>query len=352
MNIKHTLIGSAITLCRVTRIYRILCPFYRGSGVILAMHRVLPSAGRQRIGANSRIEITPDFLQELILFFRHIGYEIISLDHMHQRITSNEKGKRPFVCFTFDDGYSDIIEHALPIFERHNAPFAVYVITSFADQTALLWWYMIEDLLLNSKGRVEFTLNHRRHYIPTSTMEEKEAAYNLIRDMLMAIPQDQISLAVDAIFTPYGINAEDYKSQMLNWEQIMYLAHHPLATIGAHTLHHYNLKKLPLSQVRIEIQKSKRQIEQRTGVPVMHFAYPFGSRDEVAQREFAEVKACGFKTAVTIREGAIFPEHRSFMHCLPRIEITGRHQDITLVDMRRCGAVSLARNGLRRVITD
>ncbi len=352
MDIKHSLIDSAISLFRVTRIYRILCPLYRGSGVILAMHRVLPSSGRPRIEANSRIEITPDFLQELILFFRHIGYEIISLDDMHQRIISSEKGKAPFVCFTFDDGYSDIIEHALPIFERHNAPFTVYVIASFADQTALLWWYMIEDLLLNSKDRVEFTLNHRHYSIPTSTMEEKEAAYNLIRDMLMAIPQDQIYQAVDAIFTPYGIDAEDYKSQMLDWKQVMYLAHHPLATVGAHTLHHYNLKKLPLSQVRTEIQESKRQIEQRTGVSVMHFAYPFGSRDEVGQREFAEARACGFNTAVTIREGAIFPEHRAYMHCLPRIEITGRHQDITLVDMRRCGAVALARNGFRRIITD
>ncbi len=352
MNIKHSLVDSAIFLCRITRIYRILCPFYRGSGVILAMHRVLPSSKRPRIGANSRIEVTPDFLQEMILFFRHIGYEIISLDDMHQRITSNDKGKRPFVCFTFDDGYSDIIEHALPIFERHNVPFAVYIITSFADQTALLWWYMIEDLILGTADNIKFTLNHRHYSIPTSTFEDKEAAYNLIRDILMAIPQDHISQAADAIFTPYGIDAGDYKSQMLDWKQVMYLAHHPLATVGAHTLHHYNLKKLPLSQVRMEIQESKQKIEQRTGVRVMHFAYPFGSREEVGQREFAEVKACGFKTAVTIREGTIFPEHRSYMYCLPRIEITGRYQSITLVDMRRCGAVSLARNGLKRVITD
>ena len=34
---------------------------------------------------------------------------------------------RKFVCFTFDDGYRDNLEHAYPILKRHGVPFALYM---------------------------------------------------------------------------------------------------------------------------------------------------------------------------------------------------------------------------------
>ena len=348
---KHTIIRSVISLCRLTRAYRLLCPFFKGSGIILAMHRVVPDTGRPRILANSRIEVTPQFLESLILFFREKGYEIISLDEMHARVTANRKGP-PFVCFTFDDGYADIYDNVFPVFIRHNIPFAVYVVTSFADRAAVLWWYMLEDIILASSDKVELHLNNKDYLLKTATHEEKETAYNHVRDMLMSLPQDKLPDAVESLFSPLGIKAQDYGKAQMDWEQVAELARHPLATVGAHTVHHFNLKQLSPDQVRSEIKNSKRLIEERTGVPVHHFAYPFGSKAECGRREFDTARDCGFKTAVTVREGAIFPEHRDYMECLPRIEITGRHQDLTLVDMRRCGLISILRNGLRRVVTD
>ena len=44
--------------------------------------------------------------------------------------------RRPFACFTFDDGYRDNREHAYPVFKRLNLPFAIYIPTAYAEGRA------------------------------------------------------------------------------------------------------------------------------------------------------------------------------------------------------------------------
>ena len=347
--LKHRLLGTAIRLLKYTAAYRICRPFYSGMGIILALHRVVPQENQPRIKASSRIEITADFLMKLIEFFQGKGYEIISLDTLHARLTEKKQG-HPFVCFTFDDGYVDAHEIIYPIFKKYQAPFAVYVVTSFAERKAVLWWYMLESLVL-SHNSLEFTYRHQHHELDTSTHDKKEEAFSRIRNLFMDTPQETLTEEVETFFAPWTISAEDYAEQQMNWAQVIELSNDPLVTIGAHTIHHYNLRQLTAEQVRQEIEESKKILETKTGHPVHHFAYPFGSRTEAGAREFAIAAGCGFKTAVTIREGAVFPGHRDHLECLPRIEITGRYQDITLVDMRRCGAVSILRNGLKRIVT-
>ncbi len=348
---KHALIRTIIKFFRITRAYRILCPVYRGEGVILGMHRVVPASEKPRIAANSRIEITPEFLEELILFFRGTGYEIISLDQLYERLHGSKGAEKPFVCFTFDDGYADIYRTALPIFEKYDAPFAVYVVTTFADRSAVLWWYMLEDLVLNHDV-LDIRIRGRDYSFECAGHDRKEDVFNRIRSVLMELPQTELSSEVKALCAPFGILPEQYVSQLMSWKQVSELARHPLATVGAHTVHHYNLSMLATEdEVEREILDSKRLIENKTGMDVFHFAYPFGSREEVGMREIEVASRCGFHTAVTVREGAIFPGHKRYAEALPRIEITGRHQDITLVDMRRCGTVSLMRNGFNRLVT-
>ncbi|HEB50144.1 MAG TPA: polysaccharide deacetylase [Desulfobulbus sp.] len=335
---------------RVTRLHRLLCPFFRGMGLILVLHRVLPPTAGPRVMANARIEISPAFLDQLILFFRDRGYEIVSLDTVHERICRGSKGAAPFVCFTFDDGYADALEVVQPIFSRHRAPFAVYLVTGFPDRVLIPWWYMLEDLVLRH-DQVCFTWQERQHRYPTSTMEEREHAYTTIRQLLLAAPAEELGACLEAIFSGTPIRAAAYEELMLSWQQVAALAADPLVTIGAHTVHHCNLRELAPDMVRREILASREAIEQHTGSQVRHFAYPFGSPAEVGRREVAIAGRCGFATCTMVNEGTIVAAHRNHLFSLPRVEVTGRYQDLTLVDMRRCGALSLLRNGLQRVVT-
>lgn len=91
--------------------------------------------------------------------------------------------------------------------------------------------------------------------------------------------------------------------------------------IGAHTVTHPRLKHLSMDEAREEIFRSKESLEDRFGVPVRHFCYPYGSFN----RETVQlVREAGFATACTLRPGLIIrdtPRHelcRLSVHAPPR----------------------------------
>ena len=52
-----------------------------------------------------------------------------------------------FAAITADDAYRDNLTEALPVFEKHGAPFTIYVAPALINGTADLWWDVIEDIV-------------------------------------------------------------------------------------------------------------------------------------------------------------------------------------------------------------
>ena len=74
--------------------------------------------------------------------------------------------------------------------------------------------------------------------------------------------------------------------------------------IGAHTRTHPRLSRIPLEQAREEIVGSKKSLEDRFGVAVRHFCYPYG---DYSQQVRDLVEEAGFATAVTVNTGVYRP---------------------------------------------
>jgi peptidoglycan/xylan/chitin deacetylase (PgdA/CDA1 family) len=73
-------------------------------------------------------------------------------------------------------------------------------------------------------------------------------------------------------------------------------------TIGAHTLSHPMLPNMPTELAYAEIADSRTQIERVIGEPVWAFAYPFGDRESVGDREADLAQSAGFECAFTNTE--------------------------------------------------
>ena len=87
--------------------------------------------------------------------------------------------------------------------------------------------------------------------------------------------------------------------------------------IGSHTLTHPHLASLPRGQARAEIFDSKSLLEDRFGIAVRHFCYPYGDYDEAARDLVDEA---GYESAATVRIGSNSPgvsrlELRRVMAC-------------------------------------
>lgn len=89
--------------------------------------------------------------------------------------------------------------------------------------------------------------------------------------------------------------------------------------VGAHTVNHIKLSRIPIEKAREEMESSKRFLEDLLGSEVVSFAYPKGDYNTAVKREVAEL---GFRWAVTIREGLV-PAQPDWL-ALPRVWISPR----------------------------
>ena len=325
-------------------------PIYSGAGVILMFHRVLPKVPRPRIRGHAALEVTPEALEQTIAFFAQKNYQVYSPDDLYQFLTGVKKADKPFVLFTFDDGYVDNLTYAYPIFQRHNIPFTIHVSTCFPERTAVIWWYLLEDLILN-RERLTFEHESKEYDLDCMTQESKAQAYAVTRKLFkFASVQQREQLTKSVLLASNMDLLRKVDEVALTWNQLKQLATDPLVTLGAHTVNHYVLSSLSDEEVRFEISESKRILEEKLAKPIDYFAYPFGNRREAESREFRIAADCGFKTAMTTRAGNIFPNHRSHLLALPRHDLAQLSLPHDL-DLVTSGALSMRVNRFKRVTT-
>lgn len=321
-------------------------PFYKGKGQILMLHRIVPASGEMRIH-NTVNEITPEKLEELLTFYKRHNVDIISLDDVGRYLSEK---RRYFVVFTFDDGYRDNLTLALPVFQRYNVPFTVYITTGFSDRTISIWWYQLENILLENE-EMSFKWGNQSYEFNCADKEQKESVFNTIRRMIIDTPYVQQRQYVESAFEQYVSDPFLMTEKLaMSWEEVSQLAASPLVTIGAHTLNHAALNQLSEDEVRDECMGSKELLDDKIGKPIQHFSYPFGSAREIGKRECAIVRKCGFKTATTTRLGSIFSEHRDHLHALPRIPISP-HTTFDYLHRIIKGSENFIRGSQQRVVT-
>src|SRR5919199_568786 len=176
-SLKHRLFHVGFAATSALRADRWLRPLAQGCGVILMFHHVRPWRPRA-FAPNRLLEITPEFLDRTLALVRALGFDLVELDAVPARLAAGARG-RPFAALTFDDGYRDTVEHALPVLRRHHAPFAVFVTTDFAEGRGRLWWLELEEAVARL-DRIAVSAGNERIEAACGTPEEKAAAFERI----------------------------------------------------------------------------------------------------------------------------------------------------------------------------
>ena len=84
---KKIVKNAVIQFLKYTKTHHILKPYFKGNGTILMFHRVLPTINyHNRISGNLILEVSTEFLESIILYFKKLDYEIISLDQLYERL--------------------------------------------------------------------------------------------------------------------------------------------------------------------------------------------------------------------------------------------------------------------------
>jgi peptidoglycan/xylan/chitin deacetylase (PgdA/CDA1 family) len=314
----------------------VIAPLTRGIGAIFMLHHVRPEKPGS-FEPNRILKVTPHFLESTIRQVRASGFEIISLDAAHFRLIEGDY-RKPFVSFTFDDGYRDNLEYAYPIFKRQDVPFAIYVPTDYPDGRGDLWWLALEKVIAGLE-----TLNVKIDGVPRRlrcvTPAEKDAAFHVVYWWLRSIAESDARTIVHELCAGIGFDPTRLCAElMMTWAEIRELAGDPLITIGAHTRGHYALAKLTAAEAQAEIGESVRRVARETGRECRHFSFPYGDAGSAGPREFAMAKELGLKTAVTGRKGLIHARHACELTALPRVWLNGDYQKPRYVKVLLTGA--------------
>lgn len=160
-----------------------------------------------------------DFVSDSEIFISFIEFlqkdcVLVRIEKAIEMILSGTHFNRPYVAFTFDDGFEECYSIIAPILESYDCNAAFFINSNY--------------------------ISSREHY------------------------QQDFNKRIKV----------NYKKPM-NWENVKDLSKRG-HIIGSHTCDHYNLANIAEEELLLQLEKDKNIIEAKLGVKCEYFAWPYG----------------------------------------------------------------------------
>ena len=221
---------------------------------------------------------------------------------------------RRSLVITFDDGYADNADVALPILQRHGLPATFFVSTGFLDG-GRMWNDSIIECVRACRRDVidlsEFGLGQRA----LGNVEQRRSCIEALlshikyRDLPAreaAVRRLKAAAAVEMLPTDLMMRADQVRA-----------LHGAGMEIGAHTVNHPVLTSLGASDAERELAEGRSRLQQIIDAPVDVLAYPNGKPNrDYDRRHVAMVQRLGFRAAVSTAPGVA--RHGDDLFQLPR----------------------------------
>ena len=266
-------------------------------------HYVQPEAGYPYPGI---YPVTPEGLaRQLAELGRHL--EFVGGQDLTAAVTAGRSLPERGCVVTFDDGLQEQGTHALPVLERLGIPAIFFVCTGpLVERRALavhkMHWLTatrppeaFRALAQETAGRLGLTLDPDR-------VDEAVAARQYLYDTAPArrlkfflnhvLPFETFAWLTDAMFAEVAEEDAFCRDWYMTPEQVAALAREH--TVGSHAHRHSPLAALTPGARREELVRSRRLLEELTGVPVTLVSYPYGGPTAVSRALAESAAACGY----------------------------------------------------------
>jgi peptidoglycan/xylan/chitin deacetylase (PgdA/CDA1 family) len=289
---KKTLVASGCL--------RAAAHFSPPGAVALMYHSIVedPALTENSIGTSKSSAVFESHMRALAEKFNPVSLDEI-VDFAKGRKTLPSRS----VAITFDDGFLDNYEIALPILKRYNIPSTIYVMVG-AVETGSAPWYCRINYALRTTRKPSWTDPETGTAYPLATIAERKAALTVAWESgarktgaTQAEYVQQLETTLDSAPIPDRL--------MMTWDQVRAVqkAGH---IIGGHTLSHPNLAHISDLEAKSEIEGCKQRLEKELSSPVEHFSYPHPALNpQCNDTTVAITRAAGYKSSVLTSRGPI-----------------------------------------------
>ncbi len=248
-------------------------------------------------------------------------FRLLRLNEVIPSIESGLHLKEPCALITFDDGYRDNFDLALPILKEFEAPATFFLPAAFLESPRLFWWdraahvihqTSLESLSLDVPRPLRFDL----------TSSNRDA---VIFEVVHAFLKDD--RAGEAAFLAHLEERAEVEvmenllggNLFIGFKEARCLLNSGM-DVGSHSLTHPKLAKLTEDDQYRELADSKLLLEQELGSPIETVAYPFGGLDAFDEQTKRLARSAGYRLGFAFLGGANQPGHADAM-ALRRINV-------------------------------
>jgi peptidoglycan/xylan/chitin deacetylase (PgdA/CDA1 family) len=211
-------------------VYRTIGETANGIGAVNGDGRTLRVLMYHKVNdlPNNRMSMPVSIFDEQMTQLEEFGYTVVDLEAVIAHYVDAQPLPQGAVLITFDDGYRDNLENALPILERHGYPAVIFVPVGFLDgdrplpheealrtlgvRNATVGW---DELAALEAGGIRVE-SHGIGHRPVSELEPAEAAREIAFSKLRL--EERLGRPVDAYAFVKGSLA-DYRPEHVSLVQ-------------------------------------------------------------------------------------------------------------------------------------
>ncbi|MBW8042191.1 MAG: polysaccharide deacetylase family protein [Planctomycetes bacterium] len=247
-------------------------------------------------------------------------YNTISLFDFIEWLSGKKKLPKNPCIITFDDGFLDVYENAVPILRRLGLTATFFVIGRTLETGNSMWLYELYTILDSLPiAHCISVFSAEIENFPLTERASKAQIRSWIRHYFSSIDKDKRNQLLGRF--RHRFNGDSLKPlEFMDPQQVRELMVDGFQ-VGSHSMNHEYLSKLGDSQLEEDIGESKRTISEIIGDTPKTFCYPFGGIDSWDKRVVEILKKKGFLCAVSTVEG--LNNWNTDLFALQRIRVTG-----------------------------
>ncbi|PIP21498.1 MAG: polysaccharide deacetylase [Candidatus Nealsonbacteria bacterium CG23_combo_of_CG06-09_8_20_14_all_40_13] len=144
------------------------------------------------------LSVSPDNFNQQMAYLAKQGWQTVSLEDLANYFESGKTINPKSVIITFDDGYADAYQNALPLLEKYKFKATFFIITGKVEKPGYLSWSQIAEL---AKAGMEIG-SHSVSHLDLSKLDTDKARVEIYNSKITL--EEKLNLKITAFCYPSG----------------------------------------------------------------------------------------------------------------------------------------------------